>query len=80
MATTTFDIDITPILALPVAQKLAISEAIWASIEEGLRPAPQESAEFLAEQDRRLAELRANPSIGVPWEVVRAAAAARRRK
>jgi len=77
----TIDIDIAPILALPVEQKFALSEAIWASIEGDLQPPAEElTDELRATLDRRLAELRADPSIGIPWEEVRAAAVARRKK
>ena len=79
--TATIDIDIAPILALTGEQKFALSEAIWASIEESFQPQGEElSDEFKAELDRRLAAHRADPSSAIPWEEVRAAAAARRKK
>lgn len=81
MATTTFDIDIAPILALPTDQKLALSEAIWASIESDLQPPDEElSDELKLELDRRLAAYRADRTRGTPWEEVDAAAAERRKK
>lgn len=80
MPETTLSYDLTPILALPVDQRIALSEAIWASIEDDFREVEELSDEMKMELDRRLAAYRADPTRGTPWEEVRAAAAARRQK
>lgn len=80
MPETTLSFDLAPILALPVNQRIALSEAIWASIEDDFRETEELSDEMKAELDRRLAAYRADPTRGTPWEEVRAAAAARRQK
>ena len=46
-------------------------QAIWDSIPEEDR-APDLHDEQRAELDRRLADLRANPQIGLTWEQVKA--------
>lgn len=69
-------IDLAPILALPVDQRMQVVQAIWDSLPddpEGLGLSDELKAEF----DRRLAAHRANPNGGVPWEQVKAAAQAR---
>ena len=72
-------IDLSPILALPVPQRLEIVTAIWDSIAD--EPDSLElSDEMKAELDRRLEAYRADPSRCVPWEEVKAAALARWRK
>lgn len=60
--------------ALPVSERIELVEDIWDSIAEdtaaGSLPL---SSEQRAELHRRLAEHRADPDSGVPWEEVRAA-------
>lgn len=56
---------------LPVSERIQLVEDIWDSIVEDAGPLPL-SAEEREELDRRLAEHRANPSSGIPWEDVRA--------
>lgn len=68
--------DTTNLLAelrrLPIDERIRIVEDLWDIIAEGFQgkdfPVSPELAEEL---DRRLAEYRANPDSGVPWEVVR---------
>ena len=69
-------IDLAPILALPVEQRMQVVQAIWDSLPddpEGLGM----SDELKAELDRRREKARANPNGGVPAEQVIAAALAR---
>lgn len=61
---------------LSVAERLALAEAIWASVTPELEAAPLSDAQK-AEVDRRLAAHRANPQAAIPWEQVEAAALAR---
>lgn len=69
-------IDLSAILALPVEQRRAIAEAIIDTLPE-TEPDEALSEELKAELDRRLADYRANPDRGVPWEEVYAKAIAR---
>ena len=67
------------VFALPRDQRAALADALLESLDakpdtDDLPPA------FVEELRRRSAECRANPDIGVPWEVVEAAAAARRKR
>ncbi len=61
------DINLDKILALPVEDRLAIVEAIQASLDDELDP-PDWHREIVAE---RLAAHRADPNRGEPWAVVR---------
>ena len=65
------------VFALPRDQRIALAHQLWDSVQADLE-ADAISPEFVIELERRIAELRADPSIGVPWEVVQAAAAQRR--
>ncbi len=71
-------IDKSPILALPVPQRIQFVQEILDSIaaDTAKRELPQELKDEL---DRRLAWDDANPDGGIPWEQVEAAALARRR-
>ncbi|HVK15598.1 MAG TPA: addiction module protein [Fimbriiglobus sp.] len=51
--------------------RIRLVQAIWDSIPEEDR-APDLTDEQKAELDRRLADLRANPQIGLTWEQVKA--------
>lgn len=55
--------------ALPVEQKLALMEELWESIPEQAVSLPQEHIETAR---RRLAELRANPSLGLTLDQLKA--------
>lgn len=46
-------------------------------IQDGLNDDPDLTPELMAELDRRIADAKANPKDGVPWEVVLAEARAR---
>lgn len=69
-------IDLEPILALPPADRLRIAQQILNSISEENTPVTLTDDEK-AELVRRVDAFRANPSSGVPWEEVEAAALAR---
>ena len=63
-------IDLAPILALPVADRIAIAEAIWDSIPEDQLP-PHELADEVKEMlDRRIEDHRRNPDDVIPAEQV----------
>ena len=47
-------------------QRREIAEALLEDLE------PEESPEFIAELDRRLAEFEKNPNDGIPWKQVKA--------
>lgn len=70
-------IDLTPILALPVAERLAIADAIYDSIPDEELPPRELSEDVKAMLDARLQDLRDNPDAGIPWEEVERAALAR---
>lgn len=75
----TATIDLTPILELPVTQRIEIVQEILDSIAaEALRPPLSE--EFRQELRRRREDARNNPDDGIPWEEVKAAALARSQK
>jgi putative addiction module component (TIGR02574 family) len=53
-------------LALPEAERLSLVERLL----ETLPPAPQDDIteeDFLAELDRRAAEIKKDPSLAIPW-------------
>ncbi len=61
---------------LSVADRLALAEALYDSVEVELAAEPIHPA-LQAELERRLALSKANPGRGKPWEEVLAAARAR---
>jgi putative addiction module component (TIGR02574 family) len=64
-------ISIAEVLALPVAERLKVVEAIWdsiAEVPEALHLTPAQEAEL----DRRLESYRQDPTAGSPWPEVRA--------
>ena len=64
-------ISIAEVLALPVADRLKLVEAIWdsiAEVPEALILTPAQEAEL----DRRLESYRQDPAAGSPWPEVRA--------
>lgn len=66
----TATIDLTPILELPVAQRIEVVQEILDSIAADA-PRPPLSEEFKQELRRRRDEARANPDDGIPWEQVK---------
>jgi len=73
-------IDLTPILALPVAERLAIADAIYDSVPDEELPPRELPEELKQELRRRLEEHRNNPDDVIPWEEVHRAALARCQK
>ncbi len=61
---------------LSAGDRLALAQALWDSVHETLDGEPIAPA-VRAELERRVALSDADPSRGIPWEVVRAAARAR---
>jgi len=64
-------ISVADVIALPVAERLRLLEAIWDSIVE----VPEQlelSAAQARELDRRLAAFEEDQALGSPWEEVRA--------
>ena len=61
---------LSDILSLPVDERIRLVEDIWDSIAAE-RDALPLSAEHKDELDRRLEELDADPSSGVPWDEAR---------
>jgi putative addiction module component (TIGR02574 family) len=55
---------------LPVSEKIQLVEDLWDSIAAETSPIGL-SPQHLAELDRRLDALEANPSYGTPWSAVR---------
>jgi len=63
---------------LPVADRLELIDAIWDTLpDEALPPL---SAEWMAEIQRRSAELAAGTAKTIPWDVVHSEALARLRR
>ncbi len=61
---------------LSPADRFALAQALWDSVHDSLEEEPI-APEVRAELERRVALADADPSRGVPWEEVRAAARAR---
>lgn len=62
---------------LSIEDRMAVADALWDSVEAEDAALPVADDEPLTPElealiDRRLAEREANPSAGVPWEVVEA--------
>ena len=53
---------------LSVSERLQLVEDLWDSIDDEQIPIPDWHRQEL---DRRLAEYRASPEAGIPWEEVR---------
>lgn len=64
---------LTEAKALSVEERLQIAEALWDSVAADTEDPPLTDAQR-QEIERRLADHRANPGQGVPWEEVRARA------
>lgn len=60
------------LLKLPPAERVELAMALWDSLEpDEWDAALPLTDEIKAELDRRLAEHDADPTSGIPWEVVR---------
>ena len=55
---------------LPLSERIQLVEDLWDSIAED-SPAIGLTPEHVAELDRRLDALEAQPNGGTPWEIVR---------
>lgn len=64
-------ISVADVVALPVAERLRLVEAIWDSIAE-VPDQVEISAEQAAELDQRLVAYKQDPNAGSPWPEVRA--------
>ncbi|KAF0208135.1 MAG: addiction module protein [Actinomycetota bacterium] len=56
---------------LTVSERIQLVEDLWDSIAASAADIPLTAAE-IQELDRRLDDLEANPSAGIPWDEVRA--------
>ncbi len=61
---------------LSVAERLALVQDIWDSLEEAIERTPLNEAERM-ELQRRLDEDEAHPEDALPWETIKAAALGR---
>ena len=57
--------------ALPLHERIEVAEGLWEDIA-GTGYDPDLTPEQAAELDRRLADFKANPDEGIPWEQVKA--------
>jgi putative addiction module component (TIGR02574 family) len=64
---------------LSIESRLALAQQLWDSVAADMERQPLSAAQC-AELERRVAEADANPAEGIPWEVIRAEAEARRRR
>lgn len=55
---------------LPLSERIQLVEDLWDSIAED-SPAMGLTPEHIAELDRRLDALEAQPNAGTPWEIAR---------
>ena len=66
----TIDTLLTSALKLSPAEREELADRIWDSLEPQDTFSDMTEDEFATELDRRAAELRADPSEGVPWDEV----------
>ena len=64
-------INLTDVLALPIAERLKLIETIWDSISE-IPEAVHVSPDQQRELDRRLDDYLRDPASGSPWHEVKA--------
>ena len=58
-------------LALSLAEREELADCLWASLDPSDAFAGQTEEDWIAELERRAAELKADPSQGVAWDEVR---------
>lgn len=58
-------------LKLPAPERIQLADKLYASVDESTDYSFSLTPDQMAELDRRMAEHRANPESGIPWEVVR---------
>jgi putative addiction module component (TIGR02574 family) len=61
---------LTSALSLSAAEREELADGLWASLDPQDEFAGMTEDAFVAELDRRAAELRATPGAGVPWDEV----------
>ena len=59
---------LSQVRTLPINERLAVAEAIWDDLDDGVF---EETPEFRAELRRRLDDARKHPTDSVSWEEVR---------
>lgn len=62
---------VAELLKLDPEERRLAAEELWDSVASDIDVSHEFSEEELAEIERRAAELEADPSIGIPWEVLR---------
>jgi putative addiction module component (TIGR02574 family) len=62
---------LTSALALSSAEREELADCLWSSLDAPEAFDHLTEDEFVAELNRRAAELKANPSLGVSWDEVR---------
>ena len=62
---------LTAALALSPAERGELADCLWSSLDPADECAGMTEEEWVAELNRRAAELKANPSQGVSWDEVR---------
>jgi putative addiction module component (TIGR02574 family) len=62
---------LTAALALAPAEREELADSLWASLDPSDAYAGMTEDELVAELDRRAAELKADPTQGIPWDEVR---------
>lgn len=58
-------------LQLSTSERHELADSLWASLDQDDSYAGMTEDEFVAELDRRSAELQADPAANMPWEEVR---------
>jgi putative addiction module component (TIGR02574 family) len=62
---------LTAALALPAAEREELADCLWSSLDPADECAGMTEEEWIAELNRRAAELKADPSLGLSWDEVR---------
>jgi putative addiction module component (TIGR02574 family) len=62
---------LTHALSLSPAEREELADRLWASLDPSDQFAHMTEDEFVAELDRRAAELKADPSQGIAWDEVK---------
>jgi putative addiction module component (TIGR02574 family) len=62
---------LTSALALSPAEREELADCLWSSLDPPDAFADMTEDEWVAELNRRAAELKADPSLGVSWDEVR---------
>lgn len=62
---------LTAALALSPAEREELADSLWSSLDPPDASDGMTEDEWIAELNRRAAELKANPSLGLSWDEVR---------